>query len=279
MQGVGEKTITDNVRDQLNDAFVKVRADRFFFQQHQTPKDLELERCDFGSMYYKIGRSSLKAEGIYSPEYLKPSQEQLLLWTLPWDMPYWVDNMLYLTSPEVLYIFVEDKWGYVTGENGLLNDPTYGLPSNISVIVIPHDKFQSFVNSDCADQSAFDPVLKRIKFFYKIKFIMVDAGTDFFPDSGADALNLTFPDEIMRKTDTAINIIPYGTSLDGIGSIQFFDVVKKEFEPGNELPYIGRPLIFAAMFAQDGQQYECNLQYFMRRLKDVNTFTMQRAEY
>ncbi|RLE39569.1 hypothetical protein DRJ17_00010 [Candidatus Woesearchaeota archaeon] len=272
VQGYGEKTITDNIRDQLNDAFVKIRADRLFFQQLQTPKDFKLERCDFGKMYYKIGRSSLKTQGIYSPSYLKPSQEQLLLWTLPWEMPYWIDNMLYLTSPEVLYVFIEDQWGYV---KELLEDPTYGLPANISRVVISHEDFSRFVSTK--QKNVFKEIIQKIDSFYKVKFVMVDAATDF--GEGQD-LQLTFPEEVMRKTDTAINILPdegYG-GLDGAGEIQFFDVVGAEFTPGKTRPYLGRSLVFAAIFAQDAQQYECNLQYFMQRFKDVNQFTQKRAE-
>ncbi|PIN70298.1 hypothetical protein COV94_01860, partial [Candidatus Woesearchaeota archaeon CG11_big_fil_rev_8_21_14_0_20_57_5] len=31
---------------------------------------------------------------------------RLTTWTLPWEVPYWATNFLYLTSPEVRYIFV-----------------------------------------------------------------------------------------------------------------------------------------------------------------------------
>ncbi len=275
VQDAGAKTISDNIRDQLDDAFVKIRADRLFFQQLQTPKDFDLERCEFGKMYYQIGKSSLEATGIYSPSEVKPSREQLLLWTLPWEVPYWVDNMLYLTSEEVLYVFIQDKQGYL---DDILYDPTYGLPANVSRVVIPNTEFEQYLGGDV---HVFDEIIDELDFFYKVKFIMFDAASDYgeITPEGAVRLDLTFPNEIMRKTDTAINVLPRKGGIDGVGQIQFFDVVGKEFTIGRKLPYLGRPLIFAAIFGQDAQQYECNLHYFMQRFRDVTLFTMERLTF
>lgn len=57
---------------------------------------------------YSVGKATAKISDIilFSPTSLKGGK--IITWALDWNMPFWITNFLYLTTPQVRYIIIDD---------------------------------------------------------------------------------------------------------------------------------------------------------------------------
>ena len=162
---------------------------------------------------------------IFSPDLVKGMS--LLSWSLEWSMPYHATNFLYLTSPQVRYVFV--------GGSGLINELYNELPATIN---------KELSSSTISNKNN-----------YKVKII-----SDSVP---------TLPPALVSIPDKDVVAIVIEEVDDESGKLIFYKKQGSGFlREGNadDVWYIGRPLLYGAIFSEDRANYECNMKKALLRL-------------
>jgi len=111
--------------------------------------DIEIENCD--SFSVGSATKSLKSRIVFSPDLIKG--RQLIAYNLDWSVPYRVTNFLYLTSPEVRYIFINPPSDFYESLPEIMNKEIVTAPNDIDN-----------------------------KNNYKVKFVFLNSNTDSFLD-------------------------------------------------------------------------------------------------
>ena len=63
---------------------------------------------DCGEGFSISSMASFNPRIIFAPSLLKSQSQKLITWSLDWNMPFRITNFLYMTSPDIYYIFVHD---------------------------------------------------------------------------------------------------------------------------------------------------------------------------
>jgi len=228
---------------------------------------------------YSVGNLGAINPGItFSPDTLKGTG--LMMWSLDWNVPFRVDNFLYITSPEIRYIFVTD-----TNEN---------IDTSVFSTIFESEDTTSFPpktiihNGD--EQLLFNKENASWQFImqnnfpnsnnYKIRFIYKDnpnptdySLANFFgeiPNDAVTAVNI--------KADTSCN----GDIFDCFGKVQFYQKDNLGFNDGNpsflgESYYLGRASVIAAVFAEKPEPYNCQMKKAFRKLQFVAQIYFDKA--
>lgn len=185
---------------------------------------------------------------VFAPDLLKSNTRELILYSLEWRVPFRIVNFLYVISPEIRYIIVDDNDNLNSVADQLYNL----LPENI-------DKGESVIKfSDLSDI--------KDKNNYKIKII-------FFNKNNIN-INLN---NIKNTKDEDISIINIkGDELDEDGDIGFYKYKKNN--PEKTLPFLKKESVIAAVFSENAEIYECNMKKAISRLKKVYDVYKKRAD-
>ncbi len=204
---------------------------------------------DFGcTSSYSIDRSNtnhISIEPIFTSDVLRG--KILITWSKPWYFPYEVISFLYMSTPEIRYVFV--------GTNEV-EDIYDELPEKTSRVLVD------------------DLVGLESENNYKIKFIFVDQ----------DPITETLPvfTGAMHHLDvTAINIRPDPTSgFEGFGGIDFYkrDPDNNKFVLDGSSFYLGEASLMGAVFAEDHDFYECTMYKALLRLQIVSMIYKGRSQ-
>ncbi len=159
---------------------------------------------------------------IFSPDLVEGMS--LLSWSLEWSMPYHATNFLYLTSPQVRYIFV--------GSGDLISELYNGLPAT--------------VNKELNPSTILD------KNNYKVKII-----SNSVP---------TLPPALKSMPDKDVVAIKIEKKDDETGNITFYKKQVDRFVEEGNVPYLGKPSLYGAIFSEDRANYECNMKKALLRL-------------
>lgn len=204
-----------------------------------------------------FGQRDISTTVIAGPSLIKGSR--LTTWTLDWNVPFWVSNFLYLTSPEARYVFV--------GNDGAASALYDSMPSStiddagIAKPILTKEKIDKLpiANSIASMQDNNN---------YKIRFIFInDDPTAFiiplFPntaDADISAVRITF--------DAA------GTSeekLSKSGKVEYYKLGSgRRFAKADEYYFIAKASLFAAIISDDGQMYDCNMRKALYQLKIIS---------
>jgi hypothetical protein len=198
---------------------------------------------------YKLGRNNRRLENtfIFAPDRIEG--RSLISWTKDWSIPFKVNNLVYMTSPLVRYVIIDDgAGGYAEQLNRTLNDEAE---------VIQIERISS------SDISSLEDLNN-----YKVRFIAFD-------DS---EIPINVP-EFRRMDDkdvTAVVISPMG--LEEYGRVKFY---KKN---GNSIQslvgesfYIKEEGMYGAIFADNPDIYNCNMKAAFERLRFVSQLYLNRT--
>jgi len=136
----------------------------------------------------------LKTRIVFAPDLIKG--RQLITYNLDWSVPYRVSNFLYLTSPEVRYILVDDTGTLAEELNEslpeIMNKEIYRSgdiflqdKGNYKVRFIFLDKSQSSITSNLARAREWEGEISAIN-------IKEDGTIDFYNSSGSSYANEDF---------------------------------------------------------------------------------------
>ena len=184
----------------------------------------------------KVSKPITKNKIIFSPTTIKG--RTLLTLALDWNSPYHVTNFLYLTTPNIKYVFVKPTGNYAKGLYDL-------LPNEINKMAID-------------DLSEIRYTGNYFKFvFFNTPHPEVPSALISVPDKDVSAINV----------DTSSNKITFYKKNGNI-----FDSVS------GDSTYLGKPMLLGAVFSQDRDDYNCNLKKAFNKLNIVSQVYKKRTE-
>lgn len=202
--------------------------------------------------YLRVGETGgrIRMDTSFGPDRLESVQDNFFIMSLDWSMPFKIQNLLYLSSPDIRYIIIEDQ--VHNYHEALLEDPYhYTFPQNMTPEVYP----DCSLIADIGD--------------YKVRFI-------FFDQINQNCTNAF--SSMDRKDLTAIKIDSLSQGLDGdpiggYGKVDFymFDKASQGFAPaGPSSYYLGRELLMGAIMTEDPLSYQCALRNSLNRLNVIS---------
>ena len=179
---------------------------------------------------------------IFAPSLIKG--RNLIAWTLDWSSPFRVTNLLYLTSPYIRYIIV--------GNSNLALEINSTLPSELD-----RDYNATFPGSSIQDENN-----------YKVRFVYVDV----LPQNN-DLANL-----VSMKDDDVTAI-----SIDSSANPPKIDFYKKQGSVWSSsistTYFTNTEDVIAAIFSEDADTYNCNMQSLYGRMAKVTRIYINRTYF
>lgn len=193
---------------------------------------------------------SINYRAIFTPDRVKG--KSLLLWSMPWSIPFKVTNLLFITSPGVRYVILD------TNSQASLVNAIYQRMSN------------KFFTVDLVDESTFNAV--DVSDGYKVKVVCVDCDTTL--ESNLDLSRfVNFPDADVR----AVSINP------NTNKINFYVMNGSNFAFEGESPFFGtdadsEATMYAAIFSDGKDVYDCNMRKALDNFRIVAEVYKSRME-
>ena len=170
---------------------------------------------------------------LFTPDEIKGNS--LVSWALGWNMPYHTTNFLYLTTPEIRYIFMDSD-------------------SDNPEIRKLFNEAPELMNKDLIRGS--EPVFFQNN--YKVRYIYYD-----------DTITSIHPalSSMQSGTVTAVRFVPV-PGAEETGEVTFYTNKMGDpyFKEAGKSYYLGRPSIFGAIFSENKEMYECNMKKAFIRL-------------
>jgi hypothetical protein len=171
--------------------------------------------------------------------------DYLYAWTLAWNMPYKVTNFLYLSAPNVKYYFV-----YKEGDD---------TSRNLAQSVAAKMQENQYTNLEVVSDSTVGSVIYNNE--YLLKYIL-------FYDLGPGSLSVN-PTVVDHPKNWDVMFI-YGTNEAGTVKFSKTSGTMRVPDDGKQYPYLGRPGLIGAIYAEDYESYKCNMKKAILRLRTVN---------
>lgn len=239
-KAISETKISETVMTDLQSIFTGGSVSTGTSQLIETPK-IEI---GFDCANYYLNGVTKPVENliIFSPT--RVEGRNVLTWTLDYNMPYKVTNFLYITSPEVRYIFVgQDTW---------LRKMNATLPKEM--------------NKEFYTIGDYDPTVNGIqdKNNYKVRIIFrgtIPRVPSNLEDMGKDLTALEIQGNILTFHEYV------GGDFDRQGTDDTYTV---------DIPGHHEPSLYGAIFADDVEMYDCMMQKALKRAYFVSRVYAQR---
>ncbi len=228
------ETVLTNMQTIMTGAEVSVRT----INPIKIPdKEIRVD-CDSLSVG-KVSKPITKNTIVFSPESIKG--RTLLAWALDFNMPYHVANFLYLTTPDIKYIFVNSNHGYAKELYDL-------LPNEINKKIVEPENIGDM--KDTGNQ---------------LRFV-------FFNEPKPEDITLSASVEKLSNTRvSAINVNP------DFNEIGFYKKSGSGFESAGTSVYLSSPMVLGAMFSGNLEDYNCNLKKAFNKLNIVSKIYERRT--
>ena len=216
--------------------------------------------CDEGFSSFGVEGSKTNSQSIesslFSPQVI--SGEKMYLWSKEWFAPYKIDNMLYVSSPKIRYVLVyadaEPYRSFASVING-------SFPKDLDLIV-----FANSLPAQIADDN-YDAV--------KLIFLGFESG---------DLISTGVFDQKSLREGIRLSGITVTTTDKKTGTIEFLEdkdndkVLSKDTYLGGSLSYIDEAMVFAAIFSDSYEHYECGFRKLLSKMKEINAVHEQKAD-
>lgn len=183
---------------------------------------------------------------VYSPQTLKG--DKIYIGTMEWLFPYKVDNFFYMTNDNFKYYFVYDNplEDYVKNNLGRSI-----IVQNLGIDVITTNDLKADISTIERSTVAYE----------KVRFVYFTQSGNSRPIEG----------KINSLTNAEfIIIIPETTEENEQGKVNFGT---------EEIPYLGRAMLFGAVFAEDSDSYVYNFDRANKRFVQVADVYINKARY
>ena len=197
--------------------------------------NFECDRCSIGSTSKRFEIMS-----IFTPSKIKSNE--MITWTLDWNLPYRVTNFLYLTSPNMRYVLV--------GDDGLASDIDENMPEELNKEL-------------AADASSIEN-----KGDNKVRFI-------YFDGSISDGSGI--PQEFSKMKDKDVTALKVSGNGD-MGFVEFFEKNGDIFASSGNSYYLKKPSLMGAIFADDIEIYNCVMESAFKKLNIVTKIYQKKTQ-
>jgi len=172
------------------------------------------------------------------------SGKKIFTWTLPWNVPFFVTNFLFVAGPNNHFLFIDSS------EQEILN----------MFNTFPDKMNKELLHLDNLDSYSFGP-LPHIQLIFM----------------NSDMESLELPTKLITSTDqdkiSAINILPQSQVID------FYYLDEGNFYLEESIPYLSDTEIYAAIFSSNADFYKCNMQKAMNRYHIISEIIKQRSDF
>jgi len=212
----------------------------------------DCEECECRYFVEDIGGDQFRSyngRSLYAPSLVKGTE--ILTWALDWNMPFKITNFLFITSPEIRYVFVhEDR---ATPPNFLIDKIVNKLPEQINRGLVGNDVY------DILDIGNFD-----YRGEYKVRFIVYDVDLPNFDIEIENVINDQLKN-LHYSHISVLNITPMGLAT---GELEFYKVnPQRELEIDNDITYyLGETSLIGAILVDNYFNYVCPMETSFRRL-------------
>ncbi|MFC1696738.1 hypothetical protein ACFL1H_00240 [Nanoarchaeota archaeon] len=254
IQSESEKDIINNIKNELRNFFTTAgTTEKTLFKMTMPSKPLYYTDCSTGITVGSFGGPAVdeNMKNVFLPNIVKSEIGHIWLWTIDWDVPYHTENFVFMASPEVVYIIVDDgNYAY-----DLLDDPVHKIPDNITRI-----KTDNLFNLNFNE-------MQMIEGAYQVNIISFD--NDF-------SVPLDINKAVEKVYKTRFYEINHG--LDGYGKVEFGEWSGSSWINEGVSDFFGRAMAYGAIFSDDLEHYECGLKYGLEKLKGVTEVYQKRME-
>lgn len=229
-----EQTFCADVREHLTTVFVSSQTSLGTMNNISIPK-LDIQ---FDCTGYNLPcRESFGNNIIFSPERIEG--HALITYALGWDMPYRSSNMLYLTQPEVRYVFFTD-----------VSEIYEMMPDAVNKEIVSDGASLKDQNSPA------------------VRVVVKQGNSELNLDLGA--LN-----SLDAEVLSVIGIERLGTDLN---KVTYFEKTgEKTYKPVATFPVIGEEALLGAVFSGSHELFECTLGRALERYQYVTEVYLNRA--
>ncbi|MBW2987073.1 hypothetical protein KY336_00855 [Candidatus Woesearchaeota archaeon] len=214
--------------------------------------DFEVE---FDCNEYRIEgqRNLLESRVVFGTDRISSDDRQLIVWSLPWNMPYLVTNFLYITGPGVKYVFAYKQ----------SQEPKYG------------EFYEDFMTDKINKEKVYIDASNKIDFAdeknYKLKIIVLGGQ------------QVTLPQFAYNERTTLIIVSPFDTNTQKypVGNIDYYQYDKstRTFQKdGDTVTFIGLPSLVGAIFSDNRENFACTMEKAVKNLNVVNKVVTEKVK-
>ena len=253
---IAEEQISTSIKVNLGAVLTGARAATSTASRINIPDIDIIYDCDG----YIVGKANaIRSKTSFSPNLIKGPV--IMSWTHEWRMPYRVNNFMYITSPFVRYIFVNDP-------AGLASQVYSALPNRT---IVDQGDVKAFFTKELVNANELSSITDENH--YKVRVI-------FFGDSAnPESVELPSLGGVKSRDFTALQIKANSfQDLDETGELVFFTERGDSFSETGRSVYVGEASAFGAIFADEAETYECNMQMAFNTLEIVNAIYWGRVK-
>jgi len=197
---------------------------------------------------------------IFSPDLIRGNL--MGTWTQDWNMPFGVTNFLYITAPNVRYVIVSPGDSSVYAK--LAEEVYTTMPETITDQTIQKE-IKIITKELVTSNQEIKP-----KAYYKTKIVNFASSLPLAADK--------FKNTELVVIDVTLITGGPGGIIDGYGELIFREYKKSRPSELKKSYYFTKPGLFAAIFAEDYENYECNMKKAMYRLRIVSEVYEKRTQ-
>ena len=217
-----------------------------FICDYSSCSDFSISNSPTCLSQYEIGSTGINeqtgSQVIFAPS--EVSGKKIFTWTLPWNVPFFVTNFLFVAGPNNHFLFIDSS------EQEILN-LFNKFPDKMNKELLPLDNLDSYSFGHL-------PHIKLIFMNY-------------------DMESIELPSQLISSTDSdkisAINILPQSRLID------FYYLEEGNFYLEDSIPYLSDVEVYAAIFSSKVDFYKCNMQKAMNRYHIISEIIKQRSDY
>lgn len=221
--------------------------------QAATPIPIPDFDLEFDCNEYRVEgqRNLLENRVVFATDKISSDDRQLIVWTLPWNMPFLVTNFLFVTGPGVKYIFAYKQ----------SQEPVYG------------EFVDEFITDKINKEKAYIDNDNKIQFVdeknYKLKIIVL-GGQQVTPPAFA-----------YNERTTIVIVSPFDkTQKYPIGNLEYYqyDKTTRNFnKEGSTVTFLGTPSLVGAIFSDHYENFNCLMSKAVKNLNLVNTILTEKV--
>lgn len=233
-----ELTLATDIDDILTSAIISKGVAQTF---PVPPSGLGFHCSEFCECTFTIRRAQkpFNERSLFAPALLK--DQNIVVWSLPFELPYRITNFLYLTNPTIRYYFVTTQ---APKSVQLAKQLTERLPPFIVHQTIPSQNLSQITAQEFAHTT----------------FVFL------YPTADTFELDTSF-----RRASAS------GIAIDDFG-VTFYENTNAQLNRYDVTSYVGLPSLYAAVFSDDSTMYRCGLQNAFLRLNFLSQLYAERAQ-
>ena len=199
---------------------------------------------------------------LFAPATIGAAPDTVVIWSLPWRMPFPATNFVYFILPDTRFIFVYDDTA--TSAQTIESFFTYELTDTMPKELVPLSQLSQLEDTG-----------------YRLhKMIFLGTFATPKPAEFPGFLDRELP-LFMKNDETKIVYATVQTALDTeIGELFFFryDPATDSFQKEKESRFVGLPAAIGSFFVDDGTTYACVMSNAFVNLKTVATVQLERTK-